>query len=379
MHVLILPSWYFPPGTQVIAGRMFHQLASGLREEGVDAQIFFANLHAKGPLSRKASFQPEEGVPTWRVNQFHLPKRNATWLNMWIKRQVAEVMRYINSAGKPDLLHAQSYLMAAVCAELQNKTGIQFLYTERLSTFLLGTIPKHHIALIQQSMASASRITAVSPGMKEAMRTYTDRDIDITPNYYSPDDFNPAANQPPLPPFTWVTVGEPAHVKGYDILLQAFARLKESLPEYTMQLLLVDLIAEQSQLEKMADELGIRDNLIWKGFVVPGAMPDILRQCHAFVSSSRVETFGKSILEAQACGLPVAATQSAGASFILQSAAQGELALTGNPTSLADAMRKVMVQYDTYVPAHISDTVRRRFEKSRVIRQWIDLYQTAMA
>ena len=84
MHILILPSWYFPPGTQEIAGRMFHHLAGGLREQGIDARVLHSEYSTKGLLFKNVTFEVEEDVPTWRTSQFFPPKGNAFLLKIWI-------------------------------------------------------------------------------------------------------------------------------------------------------------------------------------------------------------------------------------------------------------------------------------------------------
>ena len=66
MHVLILPSWYFPFDSQGIAGRMFHQLAGGLRNQNIDARIFYPHYAANGPIFKRVHETVEDGVPTWR-------------------------------------------------------------------------------------------------------------------------------------------------------------------------------------------------------------------------------------------------------------------------------------------------------------------------
>ena len=83
MHVLILPSWYFPANTQEISGRMFHHHASALRKEGIDARIFYAELNMRSPLKKVTSFAAEEGVPTWRVHLWFPPKINAYLIRLW--------------------------------------------------------------------------------------------------------------------------------------------------------------------------------------------------------------------------------------------------------------------------------------------------------
>src|SRR5688572_1058836 len=124
MHVLILPSWYFPAGSAEISGRMFHQLARALKSEGIDARILYAELNLRSPLLKKMRFEEEDQVPTWRINQWSPPKLTSFLIRNWIKKYVHELLLYIQKEGRPDLIHAQSYMAGMVCATLKRKTGI---------------------------------------------------------------------------------------------------------------------------------------------------------------------------------------------------------------------------------------------------------------
>lgn len=376
MHVLILPSWYFPPGTQEIAGRMFHHLAKGLREESIDARILYSDYSTKGPIFKKTTFNIEEEVPTWRTAQLFPPKGNAYFFRMWINRCVADILRYIEKEGKPDLIHAQSYLAASVCAVLQGKMAVPFIYTERLSGFVLGTIPKHHYPFLPGCFERATAITCVSPGLLSLMGKHARKPIKVIPNFYDEQIFYPDPAVQKNNTFTWVSIGEPANVKGLDILFQAFAALKERLADVPMHLIMIDRIPEQEELIKLAQTLHIEQHLQWTGLIAQTEIAEILRKSHVLVSASRVETFGKAIIEAQACGLPVVATKTDGADYIVTSHQQGELAAIGSPESLMRAMGKVNASYADYDPKDIHSIVERRFSKKTVILQWIKLYKS---
>jgi glycosyltransferase involved in cell wall biosynthesis len=376
MHVLILPSWYFDAGTPDIAGRMFHHLAKGLGEEGIDARILYASFSPKDPFFRKTSFSEEEGVLTWRSSQFFLPKGNQFLMQVWIHRYVDVMLKYIRNEGKPDLIHAHSYLAAAVCAVLQEKIQIPFIYTERLSSFVLEKIPKYHYPFLKGCFEKASQITCVSPGLLDRMQPHTQKRIKVIPNFFDENLFYPDRKIEKYPSFTWLSIGEPAHIKGLDLLLRAFAGLKEKLRDIPMQLMLIDEIPEKQELNKLAESLGIAAFLSWTGLITQTEIAEHMRRSHVLVSASRVETFGKAIIEAQACGLPVVATRTDGAVFILNSSRQGELAEVGSIESLMHAMGKVYAGYASYDDDAIHAIVQKRFSRKVIIHQWMECYKS---
>ena len=379
MHVLIFPSWYFPAGTNTISGRMFHHLAQGLREENVDARIFYPDYKFKGPIFKKHQYEIEEGVPTWRTQKWFPPKTNASLFGGWIKKCMTDLKAYVHAEGKPDLIHAQSYHAGAVCEEARKTLDIPYILTERLSNFITGQIADHHKPWIHKAHEHASRITAVSPGLKQALTVFTKRPIEVVPNYFDPANFyvNPTTTKNKA--FTFISVGEPAYIKGYDLLLKAFARLKSKYPGKEILLILADAIPEEKELRQLASKLSVGDYITWTGLINQQQLSTLYNQCHVMVSASRIETFGKAILEAQACGIPVLATRTDGANFILESSSQGILVEPENENELLSGMEKMMNDYEHYEPKFISEIVSKRFTKRVVIDQWVEIYNSVRA
>jgi sucrose-phosphate synthase len=92
------------------------------------------------------------------------------------------------------------------------------------------------------------------------------------------------------------------------------------------------------------------------------------------VSASRTETFGKAILEAQACGLPVIATKTDGAIYIMSSSEQGFLIKLNDIDALNDAMIDMYSNYKKYDSGKIVNAVVSRFSIDIVVNQWINLF-----
>lgn len=379
MHLLLLPSWYFPFGSQAIAGRMFYHLASGLRENDIDARILYSNYAATESLIKKEEANVEEGVPTWRYSQMYPPKVNAFILQLWQKRCANDILNYIEKEGQPDLIQAHSYLAATVASLVQKKIQIPFVYTERLSVFMTDKIPEFHFPFIREVCETADHITAVSPGMARCLERFTHRRVQVIPNFYDPHVFYPAPKQKKFDAFTWLSIGEPAYIKGLDILFHAFARMKGLNRHESMQLILVDDIPRKAELLQLAKSLSIEKDVIWKGLVSQEELASIINRSHILVSASRIETFGKAIIEAQACGLPVVVTKTEGAQYTITNALQGEKAEIGDIDSLVRAMDQAMKHYPFYEPNKISTTVAARFSKEVVLREWISLYQSILS
>jgi glycosyltransferase involved in cell wall biosynthesis len=378
MHILVIPSWYFPAETDSLSGRMFHTHAAGLIEAGEQASIFYLEHTLKHFIFSKTTYQPEDGVPTYRKLRWWPPKANALLYKRWINRCAADMQQYIKKHGKPDVIHAMSYQAAGVAAEVQGRTGIPFVYTERLSAFFTGDIPKFMLPFFKPIMERASVITCVSPDLSEILQQHSPKQVRVIPNFFDGTIFSINNDVKKFDDFTWLTIGEPSHTKGLDLLLIAFAQLRQKLAGKNMRLMIADEVPEQKALKEQAVTLGIASDIVWAGQMTQPQLAKLMQQCHVYVSASRIETFGKTTIEAMACGLPVVATKTAGSKYIITNNGVGELAEIENAQSLHVAMGKVFTKYESYVPADIHNFAAKRFEKKRVVGEWIACYKSVI-
>lgn len=111
----------------------------------------------------------------------------------------------------------------------------------------------------------------------------------------------------------FVVCGRLSHVKGYDVLLGAFRRARESAP--TARLIIGGDGPEYDRLVALAGRLGLAEHVEFRGWVTDVA--ELLREGDIFVSPSRNESFGIAILEAMACGIPIVTTRTSGPSHFL--------------------------------------------------------------
>src|SRR5262249_20153456 len=82
-----------------------------------------------------------------------------------------------------------------------------------------------------------------------------------------------------------LTVGNLVPRKGYDMVIRALPRLRETVPNVAY--LIVGQGSYRAQLEKLALSLGVRDRLIFAGRVPPEDLPDIYALTDVFVMPSR--------------------------------------------------------------------------------------------
>lgn len=136
-----------------------------------------------------------------------------------------------------------------------------------------------------------------------------------------------------------VSLGRFSYEKGYDLLLEAWARVLPNHP--TWRLRLYGGGAEERALRAQARSLGLDASVEFPG--PTAAVEESLREASVFALSSRAEGFPMSLLEAMAMGIPCVAFDCApGVREIITDRENGLLIPRGNTDRFADGLRELM-------------------------------------
>jgi glycosyltransferase involved in cell wall biosynthesis len=157
------------------------------------------------------------------------------------------------------------------------------------------------------------------------------------------DGFDPAEFATPrayaYPAPYLLAMGRLVHKKGFDLLVRAFAPIANEFPR--VHLLIAGDGAERSALEKLIDELQLRDRVKLLGFCDRATSIALFWGCEFFVLSSRLEPLGIVVLEAMAAGKPVLATASGGVIDLMQPGVNG-LLVQPETDALARGLRELL-------------------------------------
>jgi glycosyltransferase involved in cell wall biosynthesis len=173
-----------------------------------------------------------------------------------------------------------------------------------------------------------------------------------------------------------VAVGRLVPQKGFDLLLEAFAKVADDCP--SCSLVVWGEGTERAQLERQRDMLGLNDRILLPGITDrPGAW---VETADVFVLSSRYEGWGIVLLEAMGAGLPVVAFDCPwGPREMIDDGVNGILVPNGNVPALAAALTTLLC--DAALRERLGAAARVKalsFTPERIIVHWDDLVEAAL-
>ena len=140
---------------------------------------------------------------------------------------------------------------------------------------------------------------------------------------------------------TLLYAGRVSADKGLDLLVQVFRRLSEKRPDLTL------LIAGDGPYLCTLKAKTNGEGVVFTGRVDNARMPQVYGAAHVFVFPSATDTFGKAVLEAQACGLPAVVSDEGGPQEIIVNGKTGLVARAGDHADWLAKIESVLCLIET--------------------------------
>jgi glycosyltransferase involved in cell wall biosynthesis len=226
--------------------------------------------------------------------------------------------------------------------------------------------------LVRWALRRATVAAALSETYASQVQRFLRSDsVLCTPWGVDPNDWRSVSPDPASA--TILSVGSLEPVKGPDVLLEAFERIRRRVP--AARLRLVGDGKLRDSLRERAVAFGCAGNVDLAGWVRHEHLPDIYAGAGVYVQASHFESQGMAVLEAAACGLPLAGTNVG----VLSELAPGAAVTIppGRPRVLADAVLELLL--DRGSASALGERARQlAFEKygvERIAGELLTLYQ----
>lgn len=318
--------------------------AARLREGGVQ----FLSLHmCKGLIDPRGWIAWQRFIRWQRPEIIHAHLPHATWFTRWSRlfAPVPVLLETLHTSATGSAIQRLSYCCGNWLSD----------HTTAVSTDVAH-------AYVDARIITAQRTSVVPNGVDLNQWTNNaDRKDEKTPDAHIW--------------FEWFAAGRLEPVKDYACLLNAMALLPSC-----ARLSIAGSGRMRDALQQQAIELEIQERVRFLGEVTD--VGRYMSMADAVVLASRGEGLPTVLLEAGACGLPVVATDVAGSQCAVVDGVTGLLAVPGNPSGLATAMRRLM-NMSPIVRKSLGLNGRARiqaeFNIETITRDWEDLYKCLLA
>ena len=370
MKLFIIPSWY-PTEIHPGSGTFFRDRAQILHRSGIEVVVAAPVIHSLRDLIRffpNKSIQPkiDEGLRTYLLERINIfPKMEKLFFARYKKIALTVFNRSLETHGIPDLILIHSSLWAgAALGEIFYNLGIPFVITEHLKEFLLPNgFSEFQKIQIQGTYSKAHKILTSSNALKNSISESfieSHLKLELLPNPVNEDQFT--LRKIPLSDsqFTIICIALFRPEKRIDLVLDAFYLLHQS--GLKAKLKLIGDGPLYQDIERQIQKLGISSFVALRGYLPQSQIIAEFHNSHLLVLGSIVETFGMVLVEAQACGLPVIATDCGGPRDII-TPETGILVQPGSAEELSKGMLKIINSYKKYNPSTIRNLTIQKFGK----------------
>ncbi|MHC1578943.1 MAG: glycosyltransferase family 4 protein [Dehalococcoidia bacterium] len=217
-------------------------------------------------------------------------------------------------------------------------------------------------------MRKADRVIAVSKASARYSHSlgYSERKITVVPNGVDVSCFNGSVDASSIReelgigdgPLV-VTASRLIKRKSPGLLVSAFARVLKAIPD--AKLVIAGSGREEHNLSEQIRDLNITDSVSLLGRMTKERVAQLMAAADVFVLSSKMESFGLSLLEASAAGVPVVCSNAGGIPEVFHDGFNAVLYPAGDDGAMANAIIRLIQDNELAkkISANALDTARR--------------------
>jgi glycogen synthase len=342
VKIALLPSAYAPAvgGVEVLTGALARQFLARNHE----VEVWTARSSGDTLPHREIL----DAVEVRRF-AFELPRADPRSLSRFLAAGM-ETLRQLRAAAtrfQPDVLHVHCFSGNGVYATVLSRlTGIPLIVTLHGETFMDDNDIFDHSVTLRTSLRLGLRRAAAVTGcsaftLGDAQQRFglDMRKAEVIFSGIDVDETTPVPVALPVGHYV-LGLGRLVRKKGFDLLLEAFARIASEHPD--IDLVIAGEGVEREPLSRRAFGLGLGERVHLPGRLDRAEVAAVMQGADVFVMPSRIEPFGMVALEAWLAGTPVIATPHGGPPEFIKHGVSGLIADPHDPADLAFALGSLL-------------------------------------
>jgi len=266
--------------------------------------------------------------------------------------------------------------------------GIPFVYKMHGAAWTFNrycedqTYYRFQIENQRKMLLAARQVQSISRSQADFIAGACDvpaRLIRVIPYAIDIQQFRPASPPAPEPPFHLMSVGRLEKRKGTHTLVRALRTVWQQEPDTHLHLYGHSRDFGQIQIEAEIPPEEHQGRIHFEGFVPRSDLITAYQKTHIYVSPTRYETFGYTLLEALACGRPVIAADIGPVPELVRHEENGWLVPRDDVESLAQAIVRGLRESDQReANGRAGREFAERFAVERIMPKQIALYESAL-
>ena len=375
MNILIVSSSFLPKINGAI--RCVYDHARKLAERGHNVYLVTRKLYGT------PAYENMEGIKVIRASPSY--RRTSFWnkIGLFFSQMVLILM--LHKKVRFDVIHCHGTEPALSALPTKYLFKVPLILTTHSTPFLWPSWTwwkspiefKVSWLIAKFVVKNVSYIIAQSEGVKSYMVDLHERSlakkIRIIPTGVDESKFCKSDGQKSEKPVV-LFVGGLSRVKGIDTLFEAAFKVLKAVPETLF--LIAGEGPQQQNLEKMAEQLGIRNSVIFKGSVTDDeSLVDLYNTSTIVVLPSNVGgPVACTILEGMSVGKPVISTNvKGGIPDVIKNGETGILVRPGDAEELSSAIIKLLTKPE--LTKRMGDLGRKRVETKYSLTYMIELLE----
>ncbi|MGE5396813.1 MAG: glycosyltransferase family 4 protein [Chitinophagales bacterium] len=381
-------SWEFPPMVVGGLGRHVDALSGCLAEYGAETHILtpvvegnpnFECINGAFVYRLGGSFKSAGNVKSWAFRFNSELIRRSTWINRII--------------GGVDIIHAHDWLVAYAARSLSKMLNVPLVTTIHATEHgrnrgIHNRIQQEIHDIEHNLVLDSDRVICCSNNMQREINSLFGvgiNKIHIIPNgvaqqkvderFYLSDLQLPGLGDNDRIVFF---IGRLVPEKGIEDLIRAFPQVAEAVPE--ARLVVGGKGPQEKDLVELSSELGIRDRVIFTGFISDNMRDLIYHWADAAVFPSLYEPFGIVALEAMAAGTPIVVNDVGGLGEIIEDEILGLKVAPGNIDALARALIRILKDKELAgkLRKNAYKVIGEKYSWQKIAAQTVEIYRAAI-